>query len=74
MARVEAEPIAVVFRGGDFAAAGGIEFGHLEVVFSDGSREPRGWLPGIAADALAREFGVSVQRERLRAPAGSEDA
>jgi hypothetical protein len=68
----DATPVAVIFRGGDHAAASGIEFGELELVFSDGSREVRGWVPHIAAVAVARELAVPVTVEELRSSVGTQ--
>jgi hypothetical protein len=68
---VDATPIAVIFRGGDHAAASGIEFGEMELVFSDDSREARGWVPHIAAVAIARELAVPVVLEELRSSVGT---
>ena len=68
---VDATAVAVIFRGGDHAAASGIEFGEMEVVYSDGIREARGWVPHIAAGAVARALAVPVVVEELRSPVGT---
>ena len=68
----DATPVAVIFRGGDHAAASGIEFGEMELVFADDSREGRGWVPHIAAVAIARELAVPVVLEELRSSVGTQ--
>jgi hypothetical protein len=43
----------------------------MELVFSDGSREVRGWVPHVAAVALARELAVPVILEARRSAVGT---
>ena len=54
------EPLAVLFHEKDRSTASGLRFGTVEVLLADDAPIPRGYLPKIGAEAVARELGVPL--------------
>ena len=56
----EAQPLAVIFHEEDPSIASGLRFGRVEVLRADHARDPRGLLPRIGAEVIARDLGVPL--------------
>jgi hypothetical protein len=55
-----AQPLAVVFRETDRSSASGVRFGEVEILRADAPPEPRGYLPQVGAEVVARTLGVPL--------------
>jgi hypothetical protein len=54
------QPVAVLFHEEDRSPASGLRFGRVEVLLASDHREPRGFLPSIGAEAVARGLSVPL--------------